>query len=174
MFRKTLEKQVFAIWQQQMSQHRENRLAERMVCTSLFVWVLAGRIHLSTCPGLLFRKLHKLQPTLPGSCLVLLSLGLSGHSQTAWGSSSLLVTDSPLASDLLSSWTGLFPPILPQAILQADQQLLRRSWFMWHQRAAACHQERERQTMACAHHHSRLLRKAFCVWRESAQALRTE
>ncbi|XP_041524803.1 protein SFI1 homolog isoform X3 [Microtus oregoni] len=28
--RETLEKQVFAIWQQKMSQHRENRLAERM------------------------------------------------------------------------------------------------------------------------------------------------
>lgn len=104
MFRETLEKQAFAIWQQKMSQHRENRLAERMVCSSLFVWVLAGRIHLSTCPRLLFRKLHKLQPTLPGSCLVLLGLGGSGHSQAAWGSSSLLVTDSPLASDLLSSY----------------------------------------------------------------------
>lgn len=45
---------------------------------------------------------------------------------------------------------------------------------MWHQQAAACHQEQERQAVACAHHHNRLLGKAFCVWKGSAQGLRTE
>uniref|UniRef100_A0A2I3HXJ4 SFI1 centrin binding protein n=1 Tax=Nomascus leucogenys TaxID=61853 RepID=A0A2I3HXJ4_NOMLE len=60
------------------------------------------------------------------------------------------------------------------AILHAERQLLCRSWFMWHQQAAARHQEQEWQTVACAHHRHRQLKKAFCLWRESAQGLRTE
>lgn len=79
--RGTLEKQVFALWRQKMSQHRENCLAERM------------------------------------------------------------------------------------AILQAEQQLLRRFWFVWHQQAAVCQLERQQQAMAIAHHHSGLLRRAFCICR---------
>ncbi|XP_026302863.1 protein SFI1 homolog [Piliocolobus tephrosceles] len=60
------------------------------------------------------------------------------------------------------------------AILHAERQLLHRSWFTWHQQAAARHQEQEWQTVACAHHRHGQLKKAFCLWRESAQGLRTE
>uniref|UniRef100_A0A8C5KL51 Sfi1 homolog, spindle assembly associated (yeast) n=1 Tax=Jaculus jaculus TaxID=51337 RepID=A0A8C5KL51_JACJA len=60
------------------------------------------------------------------------------------------------------------------AILQAERQLLRRSWITWHQLAASHHQEREWQAVACTHHHHGLLRKAFSVWWESAQGVRTE
>nr|XP_055107580.1 protein SFI1 homolog isoform X12 [Symphalangus syndactylus] len=60
------------------------------------------------------------------------------------------------------------------AILHAERQLLYRSWFMWHQQAAARHQEQEWQTVACAHHCHGRLKKAFCLWRESAQGLRTD
>ena len=49
------------------------------------------------------------------------------------------------------------------AILQAEQQLLRRFWFVWHQQAAVCQLERQQQAMAIAHHHSGLLRRAFCI-----------
>nr|XP_044988336.1 protein SFI1 homolog isoform X2 [Jaculus jaculus] len=60
------------------------------------------------------------------------------------------------------------------AILQAERQLLRRSWITWHQLAASHHQEREWQAVACTHHRHGLLRKAFSVWWESAQGVRTE
>nr|XP_054399337.1 protein SFI1 homolog isoform X12 [Pongo abelii] len=60
------------------------------------------------------------------------------------------------------------------AILHAEGRLLHRSWFMWHQQAAARHQEQEWQTVAYAHHCHGRLKKAFCLWRESAQGLRTE
>lgn len=63
---------------------------------------------------------------------------------------------------------------LPQAILHAERQFLRRSWSMWCQQAVAHRLERQRQAVACAHHRLRWLRKAFCVWRESARGLRTE
>ena len=86
----------------------------------------------------------------------------------------LLVTDFPPASELFSFWIVLFPPTLPQAILQAEQQLLRRFWFVWHQQAAVCQLERQQQAMAIAHHHSGLLRRAFCIWKESTQGFRIE
>lgn len=60
------------------------------------------------------------------------------------------------------------------AILQAEQQLLRRFWFVWHQQAAVCQLERQQQAMAIAHHHSGLLRRAFCIWKESTQGFRIE
>ncbi|XP_012892410.1 PREDICTED: protein SFI1 homolog [Dipodomys ordii] len=60
------------------------------------------------------------------------------------------------------------------AILQAEQQLLRRAWSMWHRQAAAHRQERERQAAARAHYQQGQLRKAFWVWRERARGLRTE
>lgn len=54
-FREMLEKQVFAVWCQKMSQHREHRLAERMVSGS--PGEVAGirracfrALHLAPCP----------------------------------------------------------------------------------------------------------------------------
>lgn len=126
---------------------------------------------------MLLRKLHKPWSTLPGAgawesldtdvrCQ-LASLAAAG------GTFLLQVTDSSLDSDLFF-WIVLFPSLLPQAILQAEQQLLRRFWFVWHQQAAVCHQERQRQAMAIAHHHSGLLRRTFCIWKESTQGFRIE
>lgn len=54
-FREMLEKQVFAVWCQKMSQHREHHLAERMVSGSPREVARTLRacfraLHLAPCP----------------------------------------------------------------------------------------------------------------------------
>ena len=141
-------------------------------------WGGGGMIHFMHLPWGASQKVIQLWSTLPGAgawenpdidvCCQLSSWTAAG------GGSLLLVTYSPPASELFSFWIVLFPPTLPQAILQAEQQLLRRFWFVWHQQAAVCQLERQQQAMAIAHHHSGLLRRAFCIWKESTQGFRIE
>ncbi|XP_049721296.1 protein SFI1 homolog isoform X8 [Elephas maximus indicus] len=73
---------------------------------------------------------------------------------------------------LLDPFCFLLPAA--QAILHAEQWLLHRAWSTWQQQVAACHQERQKQAVACAHHRHWRVRRTFHVWRESAQGLRTE
>lgn len=164
-----LEKRVFAIWWQKMFQHQEDRLAERMVsgCPRGGAWdrqdlfsLPVIRIHeLGGIRGICFLSVEFTHGSGPRQ-LLNICLFFLGH--YAWP---VVLLPDPFCS---------LPATLPQAILHAERQLLQRAWFTWHQRAAACCQERQRQAAACAHHRLGQLRKAFCIWRERARGLRAE
>uniref|UniRef100_A0A8C6G3E6 SFI1 centrin binding protein n=1 Tax=Moschus moschiferus TaxID=68415 RepID=A0A8C6G3E6_MOSMO len=178
--REMLEKQVFAVWYQKMSQHREHRLAERMVSGSpgevpgcagpasgLCTWCLAPEDAAGPRP--------MLQGDPPAA-------RIHEARARAWHLSPCLSVESADGRGAL--WPGSSSPpghlqvyqsrvrsVLQEAAARESQhktQLLRRVLRRWRENTVAQADKVKKTALALAHHRRTLCSKVLLEWREAA------